>query len=70
MSQQYGGPIFQLLSTLNPGTSVEDVFMNGKEESVEAFCSFDAATGLATFSKSNGDVLVVDYRRIDALEFN
>lgn len=70
MSQQNGGPIFQLLSTLNPGKSVEDVFINGREESVDAFASFNAATGLATFAKSNGDILVVDYRRIDALEFN
>lgn len=70
MSQQNGGPIFELLSTLTPGTSVEDVFINGKEESVKAFASFNATTGLATFAKSHGDVLVVDYRRIDAIEFN
>lgn len=64
------GPIFHLLLSLNPGTRVEDVFINGKEESVHAFSAFNPATGLATFSKSNGDVLVVDYRRIDAIEFN
>ena len=70
MSEQSGGPIFELLLTLNPGKSVGRVFINGKSESVEAFASFDPATGLATFVKNNGDILVVDYRRIDALKFH
>ncbi|EMA6343177.1 hypothetical protein ACO11K_002815 [Bacillus cytotoxicus] len=64
------GPIFELLSGLNPGTDVEDVFINGLEEAVDAFASFDRRSGLATFSKGNGEILVVDYRRIDAIEFN
>lgn len=63
------GPIFQLLVNLDPGKRVEDVFINGKEESVRSFASFNPATGLATFTKNNGDVLVVNYERIDALEF-
>lgn len=70
MSGQNNGPIYTLLSALNPGTSVEDVFINGREESVDTFASFNPTTGLATFAKSNGDILVVDYRRIDALEFD
>lgn len=70
MSEENRGPIFHLLSTLNPGTDVEDVFINGREESVDAFASFNSRTGLATFSKGNGEILVVDYRRIDAIEFN
>jgi len=49
---------------------VEDVFLNGKEESVKNFASFNAATGLTTFTKSNGDILVVNSQRIDALEFD
>lgn len=64
------GPIFQLLASLNPGTDVEDVFINGLEEAVDAFAAFNPATGLATFSKGNGEILVVDYRKIDAIEFN
>lgn len=70
MSKESRGPIFQLLANLNPGKRVEDVFINGKEESVHAFSSFNTATGLATFSKGNGDILVVDYTKIDAIEFN
>lgn len=64
------GPIFDLLLNLNPGTDVEDVFINGLEEAVDAFAAFNPITGLATFSKGNGEILVVDYRKIDALEFN
>jgi len=63
-------PILQLLTNLSPGTSVDDVFLNGKEESVKNFASFNPATGLATFTKSNGDVLVVNYQRIDAIKFD
>jgi hypothetical protein len=67
MSQNTG--LVQLLANLDPGTKVEDVFINGKEESVKAFTAFSFATGLATFVKKNGDVLVVDAHRIDAIEF-
>ena len=64
------GPIFELLSRLNPGTDVEDVFINGHEESVDSFAAFNPTSGLATFAKANGEILVVDYTRIDAIEFN
>lgn len=64
------GAIFQLLLRLNPGADVEDVFINGIEEAVESFASFNPQSGLAIFVKENGDILAVDYRRIDALEFN
>lgn len=64
------GPIFNLLQRLNPGADVEDVFINGIEEAVDTFASFNPNTGLAIFVKENGDILAVDYRRIDALEFN
>ena len=69
MVQQIGDPILQLLSSLNPGANVDRVFINGKVESVDAFASFDIATGLATFVKNNGEILMVDYTRIDALKF-
>jgi hypothetical protein len=69
MSEQKQGPIFQLLVKLSPGTHVEKVFINGIEESVKALASFNPATGLAVFVKENGDILVVDFRRIDAVEF-
>ncbi|MGI8363327.1 hypothetical protein [Bacillus cereus] len=64
------GPIYELLANLNPGTDVEDVFINGLEEAVDSFAAFDRRTGLATFAKNNGEILVVDYRKIDAIEFN
>ena len=64
------GAIFQLLLRLNPGADVEDVFINGLEEAVESFASFNPQSGLAIFVKENGDILAVDYRRIDAIEFN
>lgn len=70
MSEQNDGPIYTLLLTLNPGKSVDRVFINGKRESVEAFASFNPATGLATFAKGNGEILIVDYRRIDAIKFD
>ena len=70
MSVENVSPIFQLLSTLTPGKNVNRVFINGKREKVEIFASFGTATGLATFVKNNGDVLVVDYRKIDALNFS
>ena len=69
MSEQNRGPIFQLLSRLSPGVSVDRIFINGKRESVESFNSFDSANGLATFTQKNGETLVVDYRRIDAIKF-
>lgn len=70
MSEQNQGPIYTLLINLDPGKSVSRVFINGKRESVEAFASFSPATGLATFSKANGEILVVDYHRIDAIKFH
>ncbi|TQR19732.1 hypothetical protein [Psychrobacillus vulpis] len=68
--EDHKGGIFHLLSTLNPGTDVEDVFINGREESVDSFATFNPFTGLAYFSKNNGEILVVDFRKIDAIEFN
>lgn len=70
MSQQNRGPIFQLLLKLSPGVDVNRVFINGKRESVDSFTSFDPAKGLATFTKNNGETLVVDYHRIDAIKFD
>ena len=64
------GPIFDLLSTLSPGIDVEAVFINGKEVKVKSFANFNQTTGLAYFVKNNGKVLVVDYTRIDAIEFD
>lgn len=64
------GPIFELLSTLSPGIDVEAVFINGKEVKVKSFATFNETTGLAYFVKHNGKVLVVDYTRIDAIEFD
>lgn len=69
MSRQSNSPVFQLVSKLDPGTSVDRVFINGRRESVDTFISFNQSTGLVTFGKSNGEVLLVDYRRIDAIRF-
>ena len=62
------GPIFDLLASLTPGESVEEVFINGKKESVDTFAAFNVSTGLVTFVKGNNEVLLVDYRRIDAIQ--
>ena len=70
MSEENRGPIFQLLCRLNPGTDVDRIFINGRRESVESFTSFDSARGLVTFTQKNGETLVVDYRRIDAIKFD
>ena len=68
--QQILNPISELLTTLNPGKGVDHVLINSKNESVNAFASFDTATGLATFVKHKGHILVVDASRIDALNFD
>lgn len=68
--QQPISPISELLSTLSPGKGVDHVFINANSESVDAFVSFDAATGLATFVKHKGRILAADASRIDALNFN
>ena len=68
--QQPINPIAELLSTLSPGEGVDRVFINANSESVDAFVSFNAATGLATFVKHKGRILAADASRIDALIFN
>ncbi|OZM56114.1 hypothetical protein CIB95_13475 [Lottiidibacillus patelloidae] len=60
----------QLLSTLNPGTKVNEIFMQGSSEQVAHFASYDARTRLATFVQQDGDLLVVDANRIDGVELN
>lgn len=67
--QQPINPISELLSTLSPGKELDQFFINATRESVDAFVSYDAATGLATFIKSKGHILVADASRIDALDF-
>jgi len=68
--QQLINPIAELLSTLSPGSGLDNVFINAKSESVEAFAAFDATTGLATFVKNKGRILIADASRIDALSFD
>ena len=68
--QQLINPIAELLSTLSPGEEVDRVFINANSESVDAFVSFDATTGLATFVKNKGRILIADASRIDALNFD
>ena len=68
--QQLINPIAELLSTLSPGSGLNNVFINANSESVDAFVSFDATTGLATFVKNKGRILIADASRIDALNFN
>ncbi len=64
-----GGAFFQLLNSLTPGASVDSLFINGIEEQVGTFAAFNTSTGLASFAQNTGDILVVDYRRIDAIQF-
>lgn len=64
------GPIFELLSTLNPGSDVDAVFIHGKEVKVKSFANFNATSGLAFFVRHNSKVLAVNYTSIDAIEFD
>lgn len=41
--------ILELLRTLNPGTDVNEVFVNGVSERADYFASFDSDSNLAYF---------------------
>jgi len=70
MSNQGNSAIRELLETLDPGTDVNEVFVNGAEESADYFASFDSDSNLAYFVQNDGDLLVADARRIDMIEID
>lgn len=62
--------IRELLKTLDPGTDVNEVFVNGVSEPADYFASFDSDSNLAYFVQNDGDLLVADARRIDMIEID
>ncbi|OZM56115.1 hypothetical protein CIB95_13480 [Lottiidibacillus patelloidae] len=62
--------IMRILANLNPGTAVNEIFMQGSSEPVRNFASFDPSTRIATFVQADGDLVVVDANRLDAIEIN
>lgn len=62
--------IHELLRTLDPGTDVNEVFVNGASEPADYFASFDSDSNLAYFVQDDGDLLVADAKRIDMIEID
>ncbi|HLR80806.1 MAG TPA: hypothetical protein VK119_09575 [Bacillota bacterium] len=61
-------PFCDLLETIPPNYTVENVFANGNDIGVTNFVTIDTDTGLAQFF--NGDsVLTVNCRSIDAIDW-
>lgn len=72
MSQQYSnsGAIERLLRRLDPGTDVNEVFVNGTSEPADYFVTLDSDSNLAYFVQDDGDLLIADSRRIDMIEID
>jgi hypothetical protein len=66
-SKKFSSPICEFLKTLTAGDDVDTLIIGGQNQDVDAFISFDKKTGIATFVKNNGAVLVVGCNQIDAL---
>lgn len=60
--------LIHVLKKLNPGTRVNEVFVNGVSESARYFAALDLDLNLAYFVQNDGDLLIVDSRRIDMIE--
>ncbi|MET3682266.1 hypothetical protein ABID56_000345 [Alkalibacillus flavidus] len=65
---QNGTPVCDLLATLNPGTPVNEVFVNGESEPADYFASVDLNTNLAYFVQEDDDLLIADCHKIDMIE--
>ncbi len=64
------GCVCELLKTLQPGTEVEELFVNGvKFDDDIVFINLDRETCCATFTRngSTPKVIVIDCRKIDAI---
>ncbi|WP_411953272.1 hypothetical protein ACKXGF_07980 [Alkalibacillus sp. S2W] len=70
MSQNRQSAVCQLLETLNPGTPVNEVFVNGESEPAQYFASLDSDSNLAYFVQDDDDLLVADCNRIDMIEID
>lgn len=58
-----------LLSNLPPQYPVESIVVDGFEEDVNAFVSFNRNTNLAFFTETGGGLVVADCRRISLIDF-
>ncbi|MGF9814327.1 hypothetical protein [Bacillus toyonensis] len=66
-NKRFSSPICKFLETLTAGDDVDTLIIGGQNQNVDAFTSFDKKTGIATFVRNNGAVLVVGCDQIDAL---
>ncbi|BDH62459.1 hypothetical protein MTP04_25890 [Lysinibacillus sp. PLM2] len=61
--------ICDLLATLNPGTPMENIIINGYTVTVENFVSFNEDAERVVFKVSDDKFLIVDCNRIGSVEF-
>ena len=61
--------ICDLLSSFPPQYPVESIVVDGFEEDVNAFVSFDRNSNLAYFTEPGGGLVVADCRRISQIDF-
>ncbi|MED3202120.1 hypothetical protein [Bacillus toyonensis] len=66
-SKKFSTPICEFLKSLKAGDDVDVLIIGGQNHNVDAFTSFDKKTGIATFVRNNGAVLVVGCDQIDAI---
>ncbi|OTW98482.1 hypothetical protein BK702_00015 [Bacillus thuringiensis serovar cameroun] len=66
-NKKNSSPICEFLKSFKAGDDVDALIIGGQNHSVDAFTSFDRKTGIATFVKNNGAVLVVGCDKIDAI---
>ena len=69
MNNNNNNDICNLLSNLPPQYPVESIVVDGFEEDVNAFVSFNRGTNLAFFTEGNGGLVVADCRRISQIDF-
>lgn len=62
--------ICQLLEKVRPGTTVNELKLNGKGiEGVKKFVKYDKVTGLAFFSNRSGSTFAAIGEKINSIEF-
>ncbi|KFN04524.1 hypothetical protein D0U04_25465 [Bacillus clarus] len=59
--------VCKLLKNLDPFSKVVSITINGVETQVSHFAKFNSKTGIAAFSKDDGEILLVDCTKIDAI---
>lgn len=62
-------PVCDLLGTLNPGTPLNNITVDGATVIVFNFAAYNKSEGLATFLTPGGDFVVADCNKIGSIEF-